>query len=87
MCAFQPAFIASASSSRLLLCIWFLFIPSVPLPIAYSAKTFYLKLVSIFYLKNEDLLRTSIICEVWFFGMDHPALRIISEEISDVSGF
>ena len=52
-----------------------------------ATKNFYLKMVRIFYLKDEDLLRISIICEVWVFGMNHPALRVISEEISDVSRF
>ena len=44
-------------------------------------------MVRIFYLKDEDLLRISIICEAWVFGMNYPALRVISEEISDVSRF
>jgi hypothetical protein len=52
-----------------------------------ATKNFYLKMVRIFYLKDEDLLRISIICEVWVFGMNHSALRVISEEISDVSRF
>jgi hypothetical protein len=43
-------------------------------------------MTNIFYPEIEDNRRGSIVC-VGFFAMDHPALRIIREEVRGASGF
>jgi hypothetical protein len=43
-------------------------------------------MTNIFYQEIEDNRKASILCG-GFFGMDHPALRIIREEVGGASGF
>lgn len=85
--AFHPHSLIWADQPMCRVSICSLFTLSVRYLLLMATKNFYLKMVRIFYLKDEDLLRISIICEAWVFGMNHPALRVISEEISDVSRF